>query len=123
MLATRSLAAQRLALAHARLATAAWTRAANAGDRAYQRDLTFGPGRHLRGTWSARLDEVAREANDIQVYQMQDTPKPTHSSADADRVIALLRDRKPVTRLDATLRGAGDLHSRRARQGERRSHR
>jgi hypothetical protein len=103
MLATRSVAAQRLALAHARVATTAWTRAANAGDRAYQRDITFGPGRHLRGNWAARLDEVAREANDIQVYQMRDTPNPTHSSADADRVIAVLRDRKPVARLSAVL--------------------
>jgi hypothetical protein len=103
MLATRSLASQRLALAHARLAVAAWTRAANAGDRGYHSDMTFGPGRHMRGTWSARLDEVAREANDIQVFQLQDTPPPTHSVADADRVIAVLAVRKPVGRLDARL--------------------
>lgn len=140
MLATRSVAAQQLAVAHARLAVAAWTRAANAGDRAYHRDITFGPGRHMRGTWSARTDEIAKEANDLQVYQMQDTPAPTHSAADADRVIALLGKHKPVTRLDAILKApetfsAGDavtvaietgagleqvqLHYRHVNQGER----
>ncbi|MGN6490213.1 MAG: hypothetical protein ACTHLT_20640 [Devosia sp.] len=139
MLTTRSLAAQRLALAHARLALAAWTRAANAGDRGYHRDNTFGPGRHMRGTWSARTDEVAKEANDIQVYQLQDTPTPTHSVADADRVIEMLATRQPVGRLPAPLEAppsfrsgeavtvaisAGDLnratlHYRHVNQGER----
>lgn len=140
MLATRSRAAQRLALAHARLALSAWTRAADAGDRGYHGDMTFGPGRHMRGTWSARTDEVAKEVNDIQIFQLQDTPAPTHSAADADRVIALLSDRKPVGRLAVRLDapeaftkgeavtiaiGAGDglewvqLHYRHVNQGER----
>lgn len=103
MLATRSLAAQRLALAHARLALTAWTRAADAGDRGYHPDMTFGPGRHMRGTWSSRTDEVAKEANDIQVFQLQDTPTPTHSAADADRVMALLPAHRPVSHPNANL--------------------
>ena len=139
LLATRSLNAQRLALAHARLALTAWTRAADAGDRGYHPDMTFGPGRHMRGTWSTRTDEVAKEANDIQVFQLQDTPAPTHSVADADRVIALLASHQPVSRLNANLivpstflpgeavtvalEAAGlehaELHYRHVNQGER----
>lgn len=104
MLVTRSVAAQRLAVAHTRLAAAAWARAAQAGDRAYQRDIAFGPGRHMRGTWSARLDAIQQEANDLQVFQMQDTPEPpAYGEADARRVIALLANRQPVVPLQGTL--------------------
>ena len=65
--------------------------------------MTFGPGRHVRGNWAARTDEVAKEVNDIQVFQLRDTPTPTHSEVDADRVIALIAGHQPVTRLDADL--------------------
>jgi len=103
MLATRSPKAHQRVLAHAQLATAAWAKAALAGERAYHRDLTFGPGRHLRGNWSERLVDVEREANALKVHRLTDGPEPTHPLADADRVIAMLDDHQPVQRLDGRL--------------------
>lgn len=139
MLATRSTEAHRLGLAHTRLAVAAWAKAAEAGSRAYKRDLAFGPGRHMRWAWSERLVDVEREANDLQVFMMQDTT-PTHSIEQAAAVIEVIRDRRPVQRIEGQLetppsfsRGAPvtvrlqaaaglervQLHYRHVHQGER----
>ena len=138
-IATTAPAARQKAVHHLRNARAAWKAAADLTSEVYQDDLTFGPGQHMRGAWSARLADIDREVKDLAAYRLSHAEEDQRNDAEAERIGALLEAWVPAQRygaeaavpssftagepvainVPAKASGAHKLHYRRVNQAER----